>query len=96
MCLFPLSMILWDLIVDGTVISHLDDLKLYSKSEADMVIMVNTVRFFSEDIRLNIGFDKYTTFTINRGKVTNSEVLYYQEKLFRHCQFHLSISIWVC
>ena len=60
MCLFPLSMILWDLnkgfIVDGAVISHLlylDDLKLYSKSEADMVMLVNTVRIFSEDIRMN-------------------------------------------
>jgi len=38
-----------------------------------MVKLVNAVRIFSEDIRMNFGFDKCATLTINRGKVTDSE-----------------------
>lgn len=73
-------MILWDLhkgfIADGIVISHLlysDDLKLYSKPEADMTMLVNTVRIFSEDIRINFRFDKCATLVINRGRAVESE-----------------------
>ena len=80
MCLFPLSLVLRDLNkgfkVDDIVISHLlylDDLKLYFKSEADMSTLVNTVRIFSEDIRMNFGFDKCAILVINRGRATESE-----------------------
>ena len=80
MCLFPLSLVLRDLNkgfkVDDIVISHLlylNDLKLYSKSEADMLTLVNTVRIFSEDIRMNFGFDKCAILVINRGRATESE-----------------------
>jgi len=76
MCLFPLSSLLRDLqkgfTIDGTVISHLlylDDLKLYSKSEEDMVTLVNTVRIFSDDIRMNFGFSKCANLAVKRGKV---------------------------
>jgi len=80
MCLFPLSLVVRDLNkgfkVDDIVISHLlylDDLKLYSKSEADMLTLVNTVRIFSDDIRMNFGFDKCAVLVINRGRATESE-----------------------
>lgn len=53
MCLLPLSIVLRRLhkgfMVSGMVISHLlylDDLKLYSRSEADMSTLVNTFRIF--------------------------------------------------
>ena len=80
MCLFPLSLVLRDLNkgfkVDDIVISHLlylDDLKLYSKSEADTSTLVNTVRIFSEDIHMNFEFDKCAVLVINRDRTTESE-----------------------
>ena len=57
--------------VDDMVISHLlylDDLKLHSKSEADMLTLTNTVRIFSEDIQMNFGFDKCVVLVFNRGR----------------------------
>ena len=57
--------------VDDMVISHLlylDDLKLHSKSEADMLTLTNTVRIFSEDIQMNFGFDKCAVLVFNRGR----------------------------
>ena len=60
------------------MISHLlysDDLKLYSKSEADMSTLVNAVRIFSEDIRMNFGFDKCAILVIKRGRATESNDL---------------------
>jgi len=82
MCLFPLSLVLRNLNkgfkVDDTVISHLlysDDLKLYSKSEADMSTLVNAVRIFSEDIQMNFGFDKCAVLVINRGRAVESDDL---------------------
>ena len=82
LCLFPLSLVLHDLYkgfkVDNIVSSHLlylDDLKLYSKSEADMSTLVNTVRIFSEDIPMNFGFDTCAILVINRGRATESDDL---------------------
>ena len=79
LCLFPLSVLLRHLNkgfnVDGMVVSHLlylDDLKLYSKSEEDMLALVNTVRIFSDDIRMNFSFEKCATITCKRGNVVDS------------------------
>ena len=61
--------------VDGLVVSHLlylDDLKLYLKSEEDMLALVNTVRIFSNDIRMNFGLDKFATITCKRGNPLDS------------------------
>jgi len=60
--------------VDGIVVSHLlylDVLKLYSKSEQDMFTLVNTVRIFSDDIRMNFGLSKCATICVKRGRLTN-------------------------
>jgi len=97
MCLFPLPLVLRDLNkgfkVDDIVISHLlylDDLKLYSKSEADMSTLVNTVRIFSE---VNFGFDKCAILVINKGRATEVMILFYLKEQLRLYLCHLLISI---
>jgi len=78
MSLFPLSSTLQDLnkvfIVDGIVVSHLlylDDLKLYSKSEHDTSTLVNTIRIFSDDIRMSFGLSKCVAISVKRCRVTD-------------------------
>ena len=69
--LFPLSSILNDLhkgfVVDGIVISHLlylDDLKLYSELEQDMLIQL-------ESFQMTFGFSKCATLVVKHGKVAD-------------------------
>jgi len=71
MCLFPLTNLLRKLnkgfVIDGIVVSHLlylDDMKLYAKSTEEMLALVNTVRVFSTDIRMEFGFDKCSSLVI--------------------------------
>jgi len=52
---------------------YLDDLKLYSNSEADMLAFINTVRIFSENIQVNFGFDKCAVLVINRGTDSDTD-----------------------
>jgi hypothetical protein len=55
----------------GRRVNHLlfmDDLKLYGKSKADLEGMVNTVRIFSDDIRMKFGLQKCATMLMKRGK----------------------------
>ena len=80
MCLFPLTDLLRKLnkgfAIDDVVVSHLlylDDLKLYAKSSEDMLAMVNTVRVFSSDIRMEFGFNKCAFLMIKRGNLAESE-----------------------
>jgi len=80
MCLFPLTLLLRQLnkgfVIDDETVSHvlyLDDLKLYAKSEDDMVSLVNTVRIFSTDIRIDFGFEKCATLSMRRGNVADCE-----------------------
>jgi len=79
MCLFPLTNLIRKLnkgfVIDGVVVSHLlylDDLKLYAKSTEDMLALMNTVRVFSSDIRMEFGFDKCSSLIIKRGTVVES------------------------
>jgi len=80
MCLFPLTGLLCKLnkgfVVDGIVVSqllHLDDLKLNAKSADEMLTLINTVRVFSSDIRMEFGFNKCSSLIIKRGNVVESE-----------------------
>ncbi|XP_023216726.1 uncharacterized protein LOC111619278 [Centruroides sculpturatus] len=51
----------------------MDDLKLYGKSETEICSLTNTVRIFSNDIRMEFGLDKCATVALRRGKITESE-----------------------
>ena len=59
-------------------INHLlfmDDLKLYSRSEKGLGSLVQTVRVFSEDIRMEFGTEKCTMLVIEKGKIVKSVVI---------------------
>ena len=51
----------------------MDDLKLNGKSAAELQSLLNTVRIFSIDILIEFGLDKYTTLTLTKGKITETE-----------------------
>ena len=53
----------------------MDDLKLYSKKEREVNYMLNTVRIFSDDIRMKFGLDKCARLVIERGKVKTTDGL---------------------
>ena len=60
----------------GKKINHLlfmDDLKLFAKNEDQMDSLVNTVRIFSEDIKMEFGLSKCGVLIMKRGKVVKSE-----------------------
>ena len=80
MCLFLLTgllrMLNKEFVVHGTVVSHLlylDDLKLYAKSTDEILAMINTVRVFSSDIRMEFGFNKCSSLIIKKGNGVESE-----------------------
>ena len=55
----------------GEKLNHLlymDDLKLYSKNEKELDSLIQTVRVFSQDIRMEFGIDKCATIVLKRGK----------------------------
>lgn len=57
-------------------INHLlfmDDLKLYGKNEKEINSLIQTVRIFSEDIKMEFGIDKCATVNLKRGKMYASE-----------------------
>ena len=49
------------------------DLKLYGKSTAELELLLNIVRIFSNDISIEFDLDKCATLTITKGKVTETE-----------------------
>ena len=51
----------------------MDDLKLFAKNEDQMDSLVNTVRIFSEDIKMEFGLSKCGVLIMKRGKVVKSE-----------------------
>ena len=51
----------------------MDDLKLFSKCEEQMDILVRTVHVFSTDIGMEFGMKKYRILTMKRGKVVRCE-----------------------
>jgi hypothetical protein len=74
--LIPLTMILRQVPMGYTFknkekVNHLlymDDLKLFSKSRAEVESLVHTVRIFSNDIGMQFGLDKCAVITTKRGK----------------------------
>ena len=60
----------------GKKINHLlfmDDLKLFAKNEDQIDSLVNTVKKFSEDIKMEFGLPKCGVLIMKRGKVVKSE-----------------------
>ena len=60
----------------GKKINHLlfmDDLKLFAKNEDQIDNLVNAVRVFSEDIKMEFGLPKCGVLIMKRGKVVKSE-----------------------
>jgi hypothetical protein len=53
----------------------MDDLKLIAKSEKELQKQIQTVKSFSEDIRMDLGLDKCAKITFKRGKQTYSQNL---------------------
>ena len=56
-------------------ISHLfymDDLKLYSKNDNQLEGLLNTVKIFSDDIKMQFGLNKYAKASFKRGKLTKT------------------------
>ena len=45
----------------------MDDLKLYSKNEKELDSLIQTVRVFSQDIRMEFGLDKCATILVLKG-----------------------------
>ena len=52
---------------------HMDDLKLYRKSTAELKSLLNTVRLFSNGMSMKLGLDKCATLVSTKGKVTETE-----------------------
>ena len=81
LALIPLSLILRDVkagydLREKVRINHLpfmDDLKLYGKNENQIDTLVNTVRVFSDDIRMEFGISKCAILIMKRGKIVNSD-----------------------
>ena len=60
----------------GKKINHLllmGDLELFAKNEERMSILVNTVRIFSEDIKMDFGLPRCRVLIMKREKVVKSE-----------------------
>ena len=58
--------------LDNVTINHLlyvDDIKLYSKSEKSLRKMIAQVKEFSDNIKMEFGFEKCKIVNINRGKL---------------------------
>ena len=62
----------------GKRINHLlflDDLKLFAKNVDQIDSLVNTVRIFSEDMKIEFGLSKCGVLIMKRGKVVESDGL---------------------
>jgi hypothetical protein len=53
----------------------MDDLKLIDKSEEELQKQIQTVKTFSDDIRMEFGLDKCAKITFKRDKLTHSQNL---------------------
>ena len=80
--LIPLSLILrnvkggYQLGKQEMSINHLlfmDDLKVFGKNEKELDMLLNTVRVFSEDIRMEFGISKCGVLVMKRGKLFRTE-----------------------
>ena len=79
--LIPLSLILrkttaaYEFSEGKEKINHLlfmDDLKLYSHSEKGLDSLIQTVRVFSKDIRMEFGIEKCAMLVMEKGKIVKS------------------------
>ena len=50
----------------------MDDLKTYAKSESQQTGLLNSVKTFSDDIKMEFGLDKCSKATFKRGKLTET------------------------
>ena len=84
MTMIPLAMMLrktnifYEVRKKGERINHLlfmDDLKLFAKNVDQIDSLVNTVRLFSEDIKMEFGLSKCGVLIMKRGKVVESDGL---------------------
>ena len=82
LAVIPLTLILrktkiyYQLEKGGEKINHLlsmDDLKLFAKNEQQIDSLVNSVRVFSDDIRMEFGLSKCAVLIMKRGKVVRRE-----------------------
>ena len=80
--MIPLTLVLrqtkasYELKKGGKKINHLlfmDDLKLFVKNEDQIDSLVNTVKIFSEDIKMEFGLPKCGVLIMKRGKVVKNE-----------------------
>ena len=72
---------------------YLDDLKLYAKSKNDMVSLVNMVKIFSTDIRIDFGFEKCATLSMKRRNVADCEGIELLTGIIRTYQLALVTNI---
>ena len=84
MTMIPLTLklrktkIFYEVRTKGKRINHLlfmDDLKLFAKNVDQIDSLVNTVRIFSEDTKMEFGLSKYAVLIMKRGKVVESDGL---------------------
>ena len=79
--MIPLSIILrkikagYKMNKNSDMINHLlfmDDLKLYASNKNQLHTLVNTVKLFSEDIKMSFGLSKCATLELKRGRKADS------------------------
>ena len=59
---------------NGLSFNHLlfiDDLKLFAKNKNELESFTNTVKIYSDDIRMNFGLSKCACIILQRGKKTH-------------------------
>ena len=47
----------------------MDDLKLYSRNEKELDLLVQTIRIFSKDLGMKFGIEKQAMLVIEKGKI---------------------------
>ena len=81
LALIPLSLILrkakaaYEFSESKEKINHflfMDDFKLYSRGEKRLDSLLQTVRVFSEDIRMDFGIEKCAMLVMEKGKIVKS------------------------
>ena len=62
-------------IYDNTInhLFYMDDLKLFARSDQQLQGLLNIVKHFSDDIRMEFGLDKYVKATFFRGKLVKAK-----------------------
>ena len=57
---------------------HMDDLKLYGRSEQELESLIDVVRVFSRDIGIEFGLDKCAVLVLKQGIKVRCEGIVYQ------------------